>query len=105
MNQIIMNLVLNALFALKNGATSEPQISIKSYSDSGFGYIEVENNGPGIPKGLAETVFDPFVTTKPEGEGTGLGLSVARELANSFPSGSLTLSSLNPVIFLLRFAL
>lgn len=105
LNQIILNLILNALYALREGRVQEPQIFIRSYADDLFGYIEFENNGPPVPEELSDQIFEPFVTTKPEGEGTGLGLSVARELAGSFPGGELRLSSCQPVVFRLRFSL
>jgi len=45
-----------------------------------FVIVHIVDNGPGIPPNLGEQIFDPFVTTKPVGQGTGLGLDIARRL-------------------------
>jgi signal transduction histidine kinase len=42
--------------------------------------VHIVDNGPGIPPNLGEQIFDPFFTTKPVGQGTGLGLDIARRL-------------------------
>lgn len=76
--QAALNLVLNAEEAAEGSIKSEVQI--KTSSDSDHAYLIVEDSGPGIPPELHEQIFKPFFTTKPVGEGTGLGLSVSREL-------------------------
>jgi signal transduction histidine kinase len=52
--------------------------------------IEVEDNGPGIAQDIAEKIYQPFFTTKPTGEGTGLGLSLAYDIVTKGHGGKLT---------------
>jgi signal transduction histidine kinase/ActR/RegA family two-component response regulator len=78
--QVAVNLVVNAQAALADRA--EPRlIRLESWAepDGGVGFA-VEDNGPGVPPALRETIFDPYVTTKPLGAGTGLGLAVCRNI-------------------------
>lgn len=70
--QVIINLALNALAAMPmNG-----RLRITTYSADGQVCIEVTDNGSGIAPDVLRKIFQPFFTTKPTGEGTGLGLSV-----------------------------
>ena len=81
--QILENLVVNAAYWLKQQKRFEPDFTpalhlTLSATDSS---LTVEDNGPGITEDRKERVFQPFVTTKPVGQGRGLGLYIARELA------------------------
>jgi len=71
--QVLMNLVLNAVQAMKDGGG----LTIRTSVVEGVCLIEVRDTGSGIPPAVLPRIFDPFFTTKSEGEGTGLGLSVS----------------------------
>jgi PAS domain S-box-containing protein len=71
--QVLMNLILNAVQAMRNGGT----LAIRTTAAEGQCYVEVKDTGCGIPASVLPRIFDPFFTTKSEGEGTGLGLSVS----------------------------
>jgi signal transduction histidine kinase len=74
--QVLINLLMNAMQASPSGST----ISLKAESDGSWLSITVVDQGGGIPKSIQHRIFDPFFTTKSGSEGTGLGLSVAREI-------------------------
>lgn len=73
-NQVIMNLVVNASHAI---TADRGKIIIRTSCDDEHVYIEVTDNGSGIPKENLNRIFDPFFTTKAVGKGTGLGLSLS----------------------------
>lgn len=73
LQQVLVNLILNAMQASEPGHT----LSVKARGDVGSVYIEIEDQGTGIPEESLPKVFNPFYTTKTEGSGTGLGLSVS----------------------------
>jgi two-component system NtrC family sensor kinase len=79
-NQVVMNLVVNAAHAMGSGGDGGGQrgrIVIRTGSSGGEAWFEVADNGSGIPKDVLPRIFDPFFTTKPIGKGTGLGLSLS----------------------------
>jgi len=73
MEQVLMNLILNAVQAIKGSGT----ITIRTRVIEETCQIDVEDTGCGIPPNVLPRIFDPFFTTKGTGEGTGLGLSVS----------------------------
>jgi two-component system NtrC family sensor kinase len=73
-NQVIMNLVMNATHAIGSG---RGKIVIRTSQAGDDVCINVEDNGTGIPQEIISKIFDPFFTTKPIGKGTGLGLSLS----------------------------
>ena len=81
--QIIENLVVNAAYWLKREAeydeSFEPELIVNV--DVGARRMTVQDNGPGVPVSRKERIFHPFVTTKPAGMGKGLGLFIARDMA------------------------
>jgi signal transduction histidine kinase len=85
LTQVLVNLLNNARQACPRGST----VRVRTRADNGAIHIDVDDEGPGIPEELSERVFEPFFTTKPDGQGTGLGLSVSRQIVEGF-GGSLT---------------
>jgi PAS domain S-box-containing protein len=87
--QVVLNLLLNAEHALRGrGRGTSIRISTGETADSA--YLEVADNGPGVPDASARKIFEPFFTTKGVGQGTGLGLSVSLGIALAH-SGNLEL--------------
>ena len=83
--RVILNLVNNAFYAVNEkkrlGAINyEPLVIVSTKKLNGKVEIGVADNGNGIPKDLIDKIFQPFFTTKPPGQGTGLGLSLAYEV-------------------------
>jgi len=78
LQQILINLIINARDALANSRQPHIKIIVRSMQD--ILELSITDNGPGIPQDVQSKVFDPFFTTKPPGKGTGLGLSVVRRL-------------------------
>ncbi|MEI7973940.1 MAG: ATP-binding protein [Bdellovibrio sp.] len=76
--QVLLNLVSNAIDAIKD--SSEAWIKIEAKADDLFVEIKVTDSGKGIPKELQEKIMTPFFTTKAAGSGTGLGLSISRRI-------------------------
>lgn len=89
LNQVWTNLIANAAEALDGSGT----ITLRTHHRDGRLIVEVEDDGPGIPEGLLDRVFDPFVTTKAPGEGTGLGLNLAHQIVVDHHGGSLAVDS------------
>ena len=77
--QIVMNLVQNALDALEG--REDGWIVLRHAAEDGRAVLMVQDNGPGVPPEVAASIFDPFFTTKPVGKGTGLGLSISHKIA------------------------
>jgi len=91
LKQVIINLVMNAVHAMQG----QGRIVLRTVLNlSGMLELQIEDDGPGIAAELQEQIFAPFFTTKPEGEGTGLGLYLCQNIINGH-GGSITLES-NP---------
>lgn len=97
LNQVFMNIIINALDAVEaailSSKTSEyiPQILIRTKSDRDGSQvtIEIEDNGLGFKKEICSKIFEPFFTTKPIGKGTGLGLSISYTVITRRHGGTL----------------
>lgn len=75
LKQVLLNLVVNAEDAVRN--RSPRRLAVKVSRVGAVGLVFVDDSGSGIPEPLRERIFEPFFTTKPQGQGTGLGLSVS----------------------------
>jgi signal transduction histidine kinase len=73
LNQVFMNLLMNACDALGAGGT----VSVRTRPTPGGVALDFADSGPGIAQHVRERIFEPFFTTKPVGQGTGLGLSIS----------------------------
>ena len=96
----VVNLVKNAVQASPEGGT----VSLRGAVEDGRYVVEVEDRGPGIPEDAVERIFEPFFTTREKG--TGLGLPLARKIAQAH-RGDITLfsSSRDRTLFRLRVPL
>jgi signal transduction histidine kinase len=81
--QIIENLIANSVYWLKAQKLTHPkfQPKLSIVIDASASVLSISDNGPGVELDRAEEIFQPFVTSKPPGEGKGLGLYIAREMA------------------------
>jgi two-component system sensor histidine kinase HupT/HoxJ len=77
--QVVMNLVQNAVDALEGREGGVIRLSVRPEGASAV--LKVVDNGPGVPEAARASIFDPFFTTKPVGRGTGLGLSISHKIA------------------------
>jgi len=88
--RVILNLITNAFYAVTekkkllkiNGSEEgyEPTVSVSTKKNGSYIELSVEDNGNGIPKTIIDKIFQPFFTTKPTGQGTGLGLSLSYDI-------------------------
>ncbi|MDX1617424.1 MAG: ATP-binding protein [Balneolaceae bacterium] len=86
MQQVFLNLFLNALDAMPDGGTLTISAEVPNESDmlnNRFLTIEVSDTGSGISRQVRDQIFEPFFTTKEEGKGTGLGLSICAGIIRS----------------------
>jgi two-component system, NtrC family, sensor kinase len=87
LTQVVLNLAMNAGDAIVGPRPSASaavvvtgRVTLRAHEDGANVRIEVEDSGPGVPDAMVEQIFEPFVTTKEVGKGTGLGLAVCRGL-------------------------
>lgn len=94
LNQVLMNILTNAIDALENlsviNQPNNPQIVIRTLVlNSDWVAIEIADNGSGMSKEVQQRLFDPFFTTKPVGKGTGLGMSISYQIITEKHQGHL----------------
>lgn len=81
MQQVFLNLILNAIQAMEN--SEKKLLFVRTYLKDNKVFISIEDTGPGVPEEIRTRIFDPFFTTKPPGKGTGLGLTVSLAIVES----------------------
>ena len=95
LQRVLLNLCSNGMYeAVKSSIAGgdEPVLSIRSVVEAGNIVVEVTDNGRGVPEDIRDKIFQPFFTTKPTGEGTGLGLSMSYDIVKQH-GGELKLES------------
>ena len=102
--RVIINLLRNAAQAMQGQAES-PEICIRVGKADGDAYVEVKDNGPGIPEEVRHKLFEPFISTKGEA-GLGLGLDISRRIvSNHGGQMSFTLDERRGTIFKIQLQL
>lgn len=97
--RVLLNLISNGFYATAkrsaaaNGAGYEPTLSATTMSLGDRVEIRIRDNGTGIPPEVKEKMFNPFFTTKPAGEGTGLGLSLSHDIIVKQHAGTIDVIS------------
>jgi signal transduction histidine kinase/tetratricopeptide (TPR) repeat protein len=96
--RVLLNLFNNAFYAVSKkqkiaGKDYQPQVSVTVSRENGQVKINVKDNGTGIPDAIKEKIMQPFFTTKPTGEGTGLGLSLTYDMVVKGHGGSIQVNS------------
>ncbi|MDX1332778.1 MAG: ATP-binding protein, partial [Robiginitalea sp.] len=96
--RVLLNLITNAFHAVNERKSSSqegylPTVWVQTRKTENGVEISVRDNGGGIPESIRDKIFQPFFTTKPTGEGTGLGLSMSYDIVTKGHGGQLTVKS------------
>ncbi|RZS95667.1 histidine kinase/DNA gyrase B/HSP90-like ATPase [Cecembia calidifontis] len=96
-SRVLLNLINNAFYAVTEKAKKDvkeyhPLVTVSTRKKGKNIEIAVKDNGNGIPAHLKDKIFQPFFTTKPTGQGTGLGLSLSYDILKAH-GGNITVSS------------
>jgi signal transduction histidine kinase len=89
LNQVWTNIIDNAVDAMGG----EGEITLRTYEESDQVVVEIIDNGPGIPEKIRSRILEPFFTTKPPGQGTGLGLYITHDIVANRHHGLLQIES------------
>ncbi len=92
-SQVILNILSNAKDALIENEVQEKRVYIKTESDNTHAIITIKDTAGGIPEAIIDKIFDPYFSTKEEGQGTGIGLYMSRTIIETNMSGKLTVSN------------
>jgi PAS domain S-box-containing protein len=91
LEQVVLNLLNNAEQAIRTTREEGGQIQIRTRGEGASALLEIEDDGPGVPDDARDRIWDPFWTTKGLGDGTGLGLTVVRDIIASH-GGEITIA-------------
>ncbi len=91
LNQVFMNVLSNAIDAVDS--VKSPQLSVATALKGDQVTITIQDNGPGMREKVRSQIFNPFFTTKPIGQGTGMGLSISYQIVTERHGGSLQAAS------------
>jgi len=96
--RVLLNLFNNAFYAVNQkkktaGDDYKPEVTVSTLTEKGNLIISVKDNGNGIPDNIKEKIMQPFFTTKPTGEGTGLGLSLSYDIVVKGHGGNIEIIS------------
>jgi signal transduction histidine kinase len=97
--RVLLNLLTNAFYAVQQrrktaGPDYKPTVTLSTFKPATGGLgIKVKDNGTGIPENIKEKIMQPFFTTKPTGEGTGLGLSMSYDIIVKAHGGTLSINT------------
>ena len=89
LNQVWTNIIDNAVDAM-NG---KGELTLRTYEESNQVVVEIIDNGPGIPDDVQSRILEPFFTTKPPGQGTGLGLYITHDIVANRHHGLMQIES------------
>jgi signal transduction histidine kinase len=97
-SRVFLNLLNNAFYALAErkeeaGDQFQPEIWVSTRPEDEMVVVDVTDNGTGIEPDILATIFTPFFTTKPTGEGTGIGLAMSKEIVEKEHYGNLSVTS------------
>jgi nitrogen-specific signal transduction histidine kinase len=84
LGQVFLNLVVNAVQAIPAGDPYRQRVTVRAREELDRVVVEVSDTGTGMSEDLQRRIFEPYFTTKSEGDGTGLGLSISRDLVASY---------------------
>ncbi|MEA2098799.1 MAG: ATP-binding protein [Campylobacterota bacterium] len=93
LEQVIINILANARDAFEDISIENKSIKIKIDSKGNIPIITIEDNAGGIPKNIADKIFNPYFTTKEQGKGTGLGLYMSKDIMKKSFAGDLKLEN------------
>ncbi|WP_223816189.1 sensor histidine kinase [Adhaeribacter rhizoryzae] len=98
LGRVLLNLFNNAFYAThdkqqKQNSSYQPEVRVSTKKKNNYVEIKVRDNGNGIPEHVRQKIFQPFFTTKPTGQGTGLGLSLSYDIITKAHNGEINLQT------------